>query len=559
MVPTSAARQESVGEVGRPHRRWRSALINLTLVATSVAASLAVAEFGARVYENREQDASKFLSVLPVARNRLDTDIRILAVGESTVLGEPYYSKIDPVGILNHYLKATYPNHRFGHHFHGYGGAVLSNLTEGATPFLRGSPDLIVLVAGHNDFLGRWSPNSECKEDGSFKSYFGERSALARFFIARLGKSEVGQRPTVGARSFFDKPLICRAQFFDVARSYRNALEQWAVFSQKSGIPLIFIFPAANEGGYPPARSTYSAREGREEFRELYARGRLFLTIGRNEEAVSCFEEAAKYDPNFAELAYQRGKVYRHLGNSDAAQQNFQTAKENDGHPFRGLDIQRRAMRDVARQYDIPMIDFDSLLRPLSPDGILDDRLFHDAHHPSIQGYNLLGYELYRMLLASDVLKLGGKQPEKMLADAELLKAFDFGKQDWIKLLETRLKWYETTHSVSFDPSDRHRTEIALLKMAQILGPTESSAQFATKSGALVEDIRKHAKDMATGLSSPQRQIGKCNVFPIEALANDRTTVVLQELDAEKLKRQFPWFASAMGESASAHEASSAQ
>ncbi len=524
----------------------QSALINIALLLGSIALGLAPAEFFARVGEERGKDPNKLLSVLPISRNRSATDIRILGVGESTVVGEPYHSKISPIGLLAGYLNASYPDHTFTHYFHGFGGAVLWNLTQNAEGALTSAPDLIVVIAGHNDFLGRWAPNSECSQGRFLLSSVAERSALARLLFARFDGSRIGQLPVAGARSFFDRPVACPAQFLGAIQSYRDSLEQWAIFAHESHIPLIFVFPAANEGAYPPSRSMYTGRSHQEEFSELYTRGRLFLSLNQDEEASQCFQEAATYDANFAELAYQRGKAYRRLGRNTEAIQNFTTAKDNDGLPLRALAVQRRAMRGVAATYNIPMIDADAVLRAQSPDGILDSRFFHDAHHPSISGYNLIAHSAYKTILDSDALKLGKRQPAVLMSELEILKRYGFTKHDWLKVLESRIKWYEATHFLSFDPSDRYESEVTLLQMLQKLD-TESDSKWRTaKMYQLRSLMAKSAEDMANSLLHPQKKIGACNALPAEALKSGLAAAVLKEKDTEALKQGFPWFALAV-------------
>lgn len=61
---------------------------------------------------------------------------------------------------------------------------------------------------------------------------------------------------------------------------------------------------------------------------EAYSRGEFCLGAGKDEEAISAFEEAVKIDPAFTEAWQQLAFLYEKKGNSKKAMEAFRRAKK---------------------------------------------------------------------------------------------------------------------------------------------------------------------------------------------------------------------------------------
>ena len=98
--------------------------------------------------------------------------------------------------------------------------------------------------------------------------------------------------------------------------------------------------------------------------------------------------------PGFAESHFRLARLLARSGDIAAVRRHFSLAENLDGMPQRCLSSFQDACRSAARRHDCVLVDGPAILRVLVPDGILDDRLFHDAHHLTLVGYIALSQEV---------------------------------------------------------------------------------------------------------------------------------------------------------------------
>lgn len=69
-----------------------------------------------------------------------------------------------------------------------------------------------------------------------------------------------------------------------------------------------------------------------EQVAEAYSRGEFCLGVGKDDEAISAFEEAVKIDPAFTEAWQQLAMLYEKKGDSKMALEAFRRAKKVASH-----------------------------------------------------------------------------------------------------------------------------------------------------------------------------------------------------------------------------------
>jgi hypothetical protein len=118
---------------------------------------------------------------------------------------------------------------------------------------------------------------------------------------------------------------------------------------------------------------------------------------GDAERAVASYEALLSRWPELAEAHFRLARLLVRRGRLDEARLHFSAAREADGFISRCPEAFQNVYRDLATERTI-LIDGPALLRKMSPDGILDFNLFHDAHHPAFRGHVALAGAVVRAL-----------------------------------------------------------------------------------------------------------------------------------------------------------------
>ena len=78
-------------------------------------------------------------------------------------------------------------------------------------------------------------------------------------------------------------------------------------------------------------------------------------------------------------------------GKIEEARTLFLKAKELDALRFRAPQEINNIILRLAHQFNLPLIDIDSVFKAASPDGIVGNNLTVDHLHPNIAGYRIIG------------------------------------------------------------------------------------------------------------------------------------------------------------------------
>jgi hypothetical protein len=200
-------------------------------------------------------------------------------------------------------------------------------------------------------------------------------------------------RMTQWERALIDRPLLTGDQRSMRLKRFRYRLEQLAAFCRREQIATVWFVPTASESGFEPNRSVVSpgcSTATRKTLVADYAAAREAERRQDWSEAAEIYRRGLVEEPNFAEFHYRLGQCLLQLGEDATARKHLAAALECDAYPVRMQRDYREAVRDVATETDISVIDADAVLRPHTPRGILDRTLFLDDVHPTLKGQFLL-------------------------------------------------------------------------------------------------------------------------------------------------------------------------
>ena len=316
---------------------------------------------------------------------------RMFVVGGSTVAGRPYATQTSMTAWLSLRLESRDDREWEVINVGGVSHAAY-RLLPIVQELMQYQPDALTIYTGHNEFL----------EDRTYAAA-AERSPLGRWVdqvAARSAAVAWSRRwwsglPTVSTSTVapeVDTRLdhaggMARYVREDAWRrsvhvSFEATLRRIVAVTRAAGVPLILCVPASDLVDTPPFKSTL--RDGDQALVPL-------VTTLRNPDAASsdragAAERILDRDPNHADALYFLGR--HDLGShswdqaaSRNARQRLIAARDHDVCPLRATTKIQDAVRDIASEKGLALVDTTTILNPPSR------RWFADHVHPSIEGH----------------------------------------------------------------------------------------------------------------------------------------------------------------------------
>jgi tetratricopeptide (TPR) repeat protein len=177
------------------------------------------------------------------------------------------------------------------------------------------------------------------------------------------------------------------------------------------GVPVILITPASNLVSCSPFKSMSSVGvEGnsQSENDRLLIRAESFMEKENYDRALDAIEQALSIDSRYARTHYLHGRILTALGRRPEAFQAFLQAKDEDVCPLRATTPIVNAVRHVAENRSIPLVDFDRLIREDGFNTASGGPRFLDHVHPTIQLHGFLAGKIVDTMVAGGIVS--GKQ-----------------------------------------------------------------------------------------------------------------------------------------------------
>ena len=341
---------------------------------------------------------------------------RIFSLGGSTTYGRPYDDAASFSGWLREFLNEADSSRSWEVINAGgvsYASYRVAKLME---ELLSYEPDLFIIYSGHNEFLerrtypdlieapaaltkiGGWLSRTRIYAAGSrIVSGLEETSTEARG--ATVLTSEVD---TILARSIGPQDYHRDDRFREqVIAHYRFNLNRMLEMARSAGTEVFLVTPASNLKDCSPFKSEFSEAltdDQTQQFKVLVETGLEAAKSGQTEQALSAFDKAESIDGRYADVHYRRGLVLIKLQRWPEAAAAFRRALQEDVCPLRILPSMRRTIAELAKQHDVPLIDFAGIIEKRSEQGIPGSDYFLDHVHLTIEGYRLLALELISRL-----------------------------------------------------------------------------------------------------------------------------------------------------------------
>jgi len=406
-----------------------------------------------------------------------DRPIRITVVGESSAAGVPYNQWVSVGKAVAWGLGRAIPGRRFQEEVLAGSGETLEIQHRKLAKLTR-RPDILILYCGHNEFSAR-IPNSRDRSHyadddapsalGMFIQQIADWSFLHRLIQQNIEKCRVAiPPPSNGHRALIDTPAYSRAEYERLRKDFHRRVEEIVAYAEAIHAIPILIAPPANDAGFEPNRS-FLRSSAPIALRRAFERDHLAAV--RLEEtdadaAIRSYRELLAREPEFAAAHYRLARLLEARGEFAEAYAHDVAARDADGYPMRCLSSFQDAYREVAARHDCIFIDGQSYFHAISPNGLLDGRLFHDGMHPSFRGQIALAQAALRGLWERRAFGWSADAPEPTIDPAEAARAFGVDSGAWSYVCWWGAMFYDLTGPATYDPSRRRVKRQAFIDAA---------------------------------------------------------------------------------------------
>ena len=493
-------------------RHDRAALVRAlrgVLLASSGLAGLIAMEAGSEI----KRRWSERIPALPTqfAPSPAAGGIHLVVVGESSARGEPYHPWLSVGQVVGWQLQRVFPGREVQVDVRAESGVCLEQAVL-RVETLKRRPDALIVFAGHNEFQARygWSRNvRHYVEEGpesplALLELARECSATAHLILATLDRY-YGETPApkYATRELVDHPICAPKEYAYLREDFHRRLDALAGYCRRIGTLPILIVPGSNDGAFEPSRSVLTGSTPAAEraaFAHEFAAARAAETDPWA--AIAAYRRLLDRHPEFAEAHYRLARLLVQDGDKEAARRHFILARDRDGLPLRCPSDFRSAFAAAARRHDALLIDGPALLASLSPDGILDDHLYHDAHHLNLAGTVALAQEILDQLGRRRAFGWHESTPVPRIELEDCARHFALDPARWAEVCRRSADFYVRTAFVRYDPTERLNLVEQYERAARALEIGGRLPASSPPSLSMPIDILQRAATQPAGTSS---------------------------------------------------------
>lgn len=495
----------------RPQRMRRLRALAFCL---SCLCGVVLAETGGTIWQAWAHRMPRMPTTYPAGvsgKNRL----HFVMVGESTAQTEPYggdahsletryYPWFSIPQLIGSAFETVRPELKVSVELVTEGGIPLEVAQRGLGK-VRRKPDAVLVYAGHNEFQARyqWSrtvrPWSDETAFDRLIQRFASASAVVRTIRETLDKIGLDLAPSeVVTRDLIDAPTCTREEYRALVEDFERRLETIVLDCERlDAVPILFV-PAANDSGFEPNRSVLpvSATDAqKQDLRTSFVEARQAERTDPGR-ALTLYRGLVERFPGFAEAHFRLARQLEKVGKSDEAAHHDTLARDLDGLPLRCQTPFQDAYRRVAARHPSAiLIDGPQTLRALSPNGLLDDRLFHDAHHPTLAGYVALAQAALDAIAERGVLGWPEGKHAPRLDPDRVVREYTIDAGRWSVVCTKSAMFYRKIAYIRHDPAARlaHALAYELASKAVLQGTPPEDAG--------IPGLGTHPKDVLTPAS----------------------------------------------------------
>lgn len=364
---------------------------------------------------------------------------RVFCLGGSTTFGRPYDDRTSYVSWLRESLRELDSSHEWEVINAGGISYASYRLLNVAEEIIRYEPDLLIIHTGHNEFLekrtyppqitdstvvtksGAWLSHSrivglfdsliraDFSSPSSFTGDASARNALAPFNSKSGLKQEVDAilDHSVGPDAYRLETL----QVDQVVNHFEQNLIGIIKRCRSAGADVLLVTPVSNLRGFSPFKSQHEKQlktADEERWVQSYLASKEAYQNGDLDRAEQMLKLCEVIDSERADVQYLRGKLYFDQGEVIESKRCFESAVNLDVCPLRATNDLQRVVREVAAEWDVPLVDLAETLESHCQNThghtILGDEYFLDHVHPKVSTHGMIAEAILEtMRIAGDL------------------------------------------------------------------------------------------------------------------------------------------------------------
>ena len=351
---------------------------------------------------------------------KAENTFRIFCLGGSTVRGRPYTTDTAFARWMQVELGARDPSHHY--EVVNCGGLSYASyrLSLMLDEILQYEPDLVVIATGQNEFLEDRTYSDIKESSGGILAWLGSlrmvtlvRSLFSDADVEEARRHSEKKLPgEVAVRldedsgyGSYHRDIQWQA---DVKEHFEHSLRSMILRCQEKAVPLVMVSLGSNLRDCPPFKSEYAAgisTSKQQEWQRLFQQATTMK--GDPESALILYELAAAIDDQHALLHYRMARCHDQLGDHEAAEEAYRTAKQLDICPLRILDEMQDFVRQLASETGVPLADAHARLSAESPQGIAGNDVYMDHVHPTIRSHQLIAETIIEAMQGHRIVDIG--------------------------------------------------------------------------------------------------------------------------------------------------------
>ncbi len=410
--------------------------------------------------------------------------VRIFVLGASTLIGFP-----NPVHTaFPHWLQAmltdAYPQRRFEMLNCGITAINSFSLVDFAAEIVDYDPDLIVLYAGHNEFMGPYGVTTPFLRFGNDRGWIRlhmhlQRSKIYYYLSELIFRLAQWTAPTADPQDFGLHLANKEIGLFDkgyqtTVSNYRANLQDILHAAQSRQIPVVLSTLVSNLKDFHPLRSECDAATA--ELEKRMAQRDLQKT---EQWAKSLLQE----NPYCANMHFELARMHYQRGDYRSARASFVHARDMDRLPFRAPSVFNQIVRELTVEGAI-LADIEQTFATAAPHGIVGNELITEYVHPTVYGHYLIAQTLLETLEQNPLAASWGT-PQPITDYETYFNRLDFPLEEQISRRNDLMVFLRKMPYTA--PPPALRQSIAELMRAQLRDIPQLSAtarrQFISRGG----------------------------------------------------------------------------
>lgn len=312
---------------------------------------------------------------------------RVFVLGGSSTAGWPYVPNVSFSRQLKRRLELLYPENQIEVINCGISAINSYTIRDFVPGIIEQKPDLILIYAGHNEYYGALGVASSVSM-GTSRTLVNLYLYLQKFRTVQLVQSLL--KSVYGWFSSSDEKGDTTQNETLMSRMIGESLIPYGSDLYLAGIEqylgnLKDILAMFDDANIPVILSTLTSN-----LREM-------------KPFVSVTEANQSSADDLFKLANQNligGKI-------DEAKINFLKAKEFDALRFRAPNKINEVVYNLGKEFQVPVVEIDSIFNEKSPFGIVGYNLTVDHLHPNIEGYGMIAKAFYEKMRERNLLPSG--------------------------------------------------------------------------------------------------------------------------------------------------------